>query len=197
MTCCISFDVTWCCASNCTHYGKCGECSSGVLTKEDRRLFNQVRMGMNSQNGCARCCMQWFHCCFWYAACWGLLCESSSNAYYHTQKLDQLHRFEECVCCNMVLSFTMKHDPTYKGDTGNFGTGGGSSVINIVNTNENKIGDINVTSSPIINVSNEQKSNGSEPMSESMKMVKKARMEAMIREGRFSDAEVIAIEIKD
>lgn len=113
---------------------------------------------------------------------------------YQSAKSDQGHRFSQTVCCNMVMGFTMTHDPDYKDES--FVVHSQSNpIININNSNDNNIktGDVNNTS----NATNTNKSeNTNSGMTPAQRKVKEARMEAHIQAGRFSEAEVIAEELK-
>lgn len=111
---------------------------------------------------------------------------------------DQRHRFRQTVCCNMVFAYSMTHDPTYV-----WSGIGGSPVINILNNNHNtnnnsvKTGDVNVTASPVLNNTTTASSTSESGLSVTQKKIKQARVDKLIAEGRFSEAELIAIEIKD
>lgn len=191
MSCCTIGPICWCFMSDCTHVGTCGqELRSGTRTADDSRLLFEVRNARMRQNPCPRttmstlpCCVP---CCFW-AMVISFCCESNSFYAYQDSKLDQSHRFQDCVCCFSVVSFTMIHDPSYKHrERVNMN----NPIINI--HNENKIGDIsnNSSSNPVVNT------NVTQSVTDNRKKIKTARMEAAIAEGRYSDAEVIAKEIE-
>jgi hypothetical protein len=138
---------------------------------------------------------------------------------YDASKLDQQQRFDECVCFNMVMSYSMNLDPNYKhpglngggGYNNGSGNGNASPVINIINTNSNnnevKTGDVNLSnignSSNNTQASNAGTSSSDAPGSAGNTFgvsgganyspgdIKKMRVEKAIREERFSDAERI------
>lgn len=204
----------WCFRSNCIHHSPCGDCRSGQVTNDDMMLFNNAKLAYHRQNGCLRLVMLCAPCwpCVIGASCLSLCCESASLALYDTSKLDQSMRFNETVCFNMVIHFSMDLDPNYK-----FPVNGSSSqnhtwdvadapasspasapaaaapVINIINTNENKIGDIST------NVSQNQApagnyggpANAFSTLSAKDK-IKQGRIDKLIREERFSEAEKLA-----
>lgn len=75
-------------------------------------------------------------------------------------------------------------------------------IINIsnVNNNEVKTGDVNVRTGDVSNNSNPTNNASSVSTSSNLtpmqRKVKEARVEALIAEGRYSEAELIATEIK-
>lgn len=202
---------------NCIHHSCLfGDCTNDAVTKDDRYLYEQVKANYRRQNPMLRFFLHipalWP--CWVAAACMSCCCENGGLANYDVSKLDQQQRFDECVCFNMVMSFTMNLDPNYKhpalhGHCSPVAVA--SPVINIINSNSNnnevKTGDVNLSN--IGNSSNNtQASNagtsssnaagntgnnlgGSGSTNYSAGDIKKMRVEKAIREERFSDAERI------
>eukprot|EP01033_Poteriospumella_lacustris_P006280 gene6280-4511_t len=160
-------ECCWYCRQNCTHYGFFGECGSGNPTKHDRQLFNSVRSAMLSQN-------------------------TGSYSTYKTAQLDQSHRFSQCVCFNFVLGFTLRHDPNYVYP---MLQSYGNPVINISNVNSNQVrtGDVNVRTGDVSNNSSSANTTTQPSSADALqRKIKEARVEALIAEGRFSEAELVA-----
>jgi hypothetical protein len=122
------------------------------MTQDDRYLYEQVKGNYRRQNPMFRF---FLHVpplgpCWTAAACLSCCCENNSLANYDASKLDQSHRFQECVCFNIVMSFNMTLDPNYKhpGLRGG-GVATANPVINIINNNNNsndvKTGDVNLS----------------------------------------------------
>lgn len=194
-------ECCWYCRQNCTHYGLLGDCTSGVKTMHDQQLYNSVKSSMLHQNGCTRCFLHIPACwpCFIFSAAYGCCCEGSTHALYQASKLNQSHRFSECVCFNIVLGFTMVHDPQYIFED-NSKTMYANPVIHISNNNVNsvKTGDVNVKTGDVSNSSNatNTSSNSTNGLTDMQRKIKEARVEKLLQEGRYSDAEAIAVELK-
>lgn len=187
-------ECCWYCRQNCTHYGFLGECGSGSPTIHDRQLFNSVRSAMLSQNACMRCLLHFpaAYPCFCFAALYGCCCESGSYSSYKTAQLDQSHRFSQCVCFNYVLGFTLTHDPNYIYP---MLQSRGNPIINIsnVNNNEVKTGDVNVRTGDVSNNASSANTAAQPSAGDALKLkIKEARVNALIAEGRFSEAELVA-----
>lgn len=187
----FDYEDCWICHGNCTHFGFCGEMTRGTMTYDDRMLFNSVKGAAFNQNPLVRCCCRCPYICFGflpYAAVYGLCCENSTYSNYKSAQLNQGHRFRQTVCCNIIIGFTMNHDPNYKY------AGFGSININNTNVNDVKTGDVNVRTG---DVSNNTTVSNTLVKNDLLHKVAEARIAKLIDEGRFSDAEMVAVSMAE
>lgn len=200
--------------SNCVHHTwLCDDCVSGKLTPDDQLLNNQVKAAYRRQSPLLRIFLHLpilWPCCL-VSACASCLCESGDLANYDVAKLGEGHRFEECVCFNMVMNYTMTLDPNFKHPQLHqhhqpqlaF-----QPVINIVNNNNNEVrsGDVNLSNvGNASNVASTNSGSGSAGVQTppvlpgvaagagglSLADIKRLKVEKAVREERYSDAEKI------
>lgn len=106
----------------------------------------------------------------------GCLCCGDTLRKYDASKLDQGQRFDECVCCNIIMSYTMSHDDKFVYHVNGSKTFSAPSVV-VINPMA-----ATAPSTPPPQVA---------PMSVK-EIVKMARVEKLIKEGRISEAEMVA-----
>ncbi len=166
----------WCCRSNCTHQNRCFKCSSGKVSDSDRLLFLSVRESFDEQGPLYSHLIITPLCPL--IAVIGCLCCGDKLRRFDEAKLNQGHRFDECVCCNIITSFTMQHDDKFVYPVNG---ASGAASITIIN--------------PAFQQMPQQMPQPAQPNSSNQKikdMVKVARVEKLIQEGRISEAEMLA-----
>lgn len=93
----------------------------------------------------------------------------------------------------------MLHDPNYVHNHGKI-MQNNPVMINIANNNTNnvKTGDVNVKTGDVSNSSNATNAatNSNNGLSEMQKKIKEARIDQLLKEGKFDEAEAIAVELK-
>ena len=134
----------WCAKTNCSHDGLCGDCRNGKIKKDDLKLFHRVHNFRLQQNTMLTCCL--YSPLFPFGALGGFLCEGNSYAKYKRAQGSEAHRFKECVCFNIVLAFTMEHDPKYReGFTGTNETTAALPVVNAMMNGTDNVGVEDIT----------------------------------------------------
>lgn len=166
----------WCCRSNCTHQSRYCQCNSGKMSDSDRLLFLSTKESFDNQGSLYSHLIKSPLCPI--MAIIGMLCCGNTLRKYDAAKLDQENRFDECVCCNIILSFTMAHDSKFVYPVnGNQQTPMGSSIVMI---------------NPMASLSVPVSAQSSPGQLSAKEVVRLARVEKLIKEGRISEAEMVA-----
>ena len=177
--------------TNCVHHTwLCNDCISGKLTQDDQLLHNQVKAAYLRQSPVLRCFLHLpglWPCCL-ISACASCMCESGDLGNYDAAKLNQGHRFEECVCFNMVMNYTMTLDPNFNNTnqvrSGDVNLSNVGNASNTASTNSGS-GSAGVTAAqPLPGVAPAAATGGL-----SLADIKKLKIEKAVREERYSDAE--------
>jgi hypothetical protein len=108
----------------------------------------------------------------------GFLFCGDSVRKYDAAKLDQGHRFNECICCNIIVSFTMSFDDKFVYPVNGAKFSAMAPTVVMINPMAT------APSSPAPGVSQGQLN--------AKEVVRMARVEKLIKEGRISEAEMVA-----